>query len=383
MKRILFAVLLLALCMWMSNCGTGSNSSSNNFGGIGGTGGNGSSLPTTALAYVIGNANTVNGVRVDTAGTATITPDSPITTPSQSQDLAIRNSLLFISGLELSGAPTTITGYRADSSGALTRLSSTPINGSTLLSFDKTGGFLYASSNFVRVLSQNVNATVPGIFGFSVDQTGGVLTQVTGSPWTLAEGNSVSHIEVSPSGTTVCVDVVVGLGINNVDCYPRAADGTIDPTVLFIALSAVVGPNDMAISGDSRWIYATGGTQNIIYYGSTFDPSISKSAFVASVGTFPISVATDPTGKWVVVADQTSKDVVVYTISSNGAPTGGIITPLIGVPSFIRFSQNGNNLFVSTDLGTQVFHFDPTTGALKEAQGSPVPSTSPGRIATQ
>ena len=381
MKRILFAVLLLAFCMWMPGCGTSSNSSPNP--GIVGTGGGGTggTASTIAQAFVIGNGNTTNGIRVDTAGTATISPGSPVTIPSQAQGIAIRNNLLFVSGFSISGAPTFITGYRSDSSAALTQLSSTPINGSSLLAFDITGGFLYASSNFVPVLGQTF--AVAGIYGYSVDQNSGVLTQVSGSPWTLAEGESVSNIAVSPSGTVVCVNVAVGRGNNNVDCYPRASNGQIDPTILFIALAGAVGSSDIAISGDSRWIYSAGGAQNLIYYGSTSDPMVNKSASVPSVGFFPISVAADPSSKWVAVADQNSNDVIVYSISSNGAPTGGVSTPLSGVPSSIRFSLTGTYLFVSTNNGTEVFQFDTVTGALKMAPGSPVPSGSGGLLAAQ
>jgi 6-phosphogluconolactonase (cycloisomerase 2 family) len=379
MKKILFVVFLFAFCMWMSGCGTGSNSSNTGVVGTGGNGGAGSA--TAALAYIIGNANTMSGVRVDNAGVATVTPGSPVMIPSQSRGIAVRNNLVFVSGLETSGAPTTITGYRADASGALTQLSSTFINGSTLLAFDTTGGFLYASSSFVPVLGQNFTAA--GIYGFTVDQTSGVLTQISGSPWTLAEGESVANIAVSPAGTAVCVDVAIGFGTENVDCYPRASDGTIDPSILFTALQGAVGTNDIAISGDSRWIYSTGGAQNVIYYGSTSDPSVSKNAFITSVGFFPISVAADPSGKWVVVADQNSNDVVVYSISSTGAPTGGFTTPLTGVPSFLRFSLNGNFLFVSTTTGTEVFQFDATTGSLKIAPGSPVQTLQTGRLAAQ
>jgi 6-phosphogluconolactonase (cycloisomerase 2 family) len=384
MKKVLFVVLLLTFCMWMSGCGTGSNTTSTTgVVGTGGNGGTGGAASTAALAYIIGNGNTMSGVRVDTNGVAGVTPGSPVTIPSQGQSVAIRNNLVFVSGFSISGAPTTITGYRADTTGALTQLSITPINGSASIAYDTTGGFLYASSSFVPVLGQNL--TVAGIYGYTVDQTGGILTQVSGSPWALAEGQSVTQIAVAPGGTVVCVTAAVGFGTNNVDCYPRAPNGQIDPTSLFISLLGAIGTNDIAISGDSRWIFATAGAQNLIYYGSTSDSSVSKSTSVLSVGFFPISVAADASGKWVAVADQNSNDVVVYSISSTGAPTGGFTTPLSGVPSSIRFSLTGTYLFVSTNTGTEVFQFDAATGSLKMVQGSPVQSGvgGGGQVAAQ
>jgi 6-phosphogluconolactonase (cycloisomerase 2 family) len=199
----------------------------------------------------------------------------------------------------------------------------------------------------------------------------------------LAEGESVANIAVAPSGTFICVDVAVGHGTDNVDCYTRLLNGQIDPTTLFIALSGAVGTNDIAISGDSRWVFSAGGSQNVIYYGSTTDPSVAKNLFVPSVGNFPVSVAADPSGKWVAVADQNSNDVVVYSISSTGAPTSPVTTPLTGTPTSLRFSLTGTYLFVSTNTGTAAFQFDTATGALKAAQSSPVPSTAAGRLAAQ
>jgi hypothetical protein len=379
MKKLLFVVLLLAFSIWMSGCGTGSNNS-NTTGVVGG--GNGGAASTVALAYVISiGDNAMSGARVDANGVASVTPNSPVRIPTQAQSVALRNNLVFVSGFSLSGVPTSITGYHADTTGALTQLSLTPINGSSILAFDTTGGFLYATNNFVPVPGQNF--AVSGIYGYAVDQTGGQLTQITGSPWSLAEGQNVSQIAVSPSGNVVCVNVAIALGTNNVDCYPRLPGGQIDPTVLFTSLLGAVGTNDIAISADSRWVFASGGAQNLIYYGSTNDPSFSKNAFVTSIGFFPISVATDPSGRWLAVADQNSNDVVVYSISSTGAPTGGVSTALLGSPSSIRFSLTGTYLFVSTNAGTEVYQFNAATGALKFAQGSPVQTSLGGLLAAQ
>src|SRR6266702_2132075 len=213
MKKILTLVATVAFCVWMLGCGSGSK---NNNGFT--VSGSGTSGATAALAYLAGSANDFIGIKVASSPTAVPTAGSPYSFSSSVNSLAIRNNLLFVALGSISGAPSTINGYKADANGALTQLSSISLNGESTLAYDQSGKFLYAGNNFVPVPGQN--STAPGVYGFSVDQSSGVLTPLPGSPWVLAEGLSESALVVSPNGNLICFAVGIAQGTGNVDCYP-------------------------------------------------------------------------------------------------------------------------------------------------------------------
>jgi hypothetical protein len=390
MKKFLILIVIAAccVCLWMPGCGTGSNSVSgftlSGTGGTGGTGGVGggvSSPPTTvALAYVAGSANNFFGVKVDSSSTASPTAGSPYSFNAPVNSLAVRNNLLFISANSIAGSPSSINGYKADAFGALTQLSLTPINGAPMLAYERTGNFLYAGSNSVPLLGRN--ATAPGVYGYSVNQSDGVLTPLPGSPWILAEGVTESGLVVSPNGALICFSVGLANGTGNVDCYPRNPDGTINASSFFTPIRGET-VNRLDISFDNFWIFAAGGANNFVFYGSLANNGSSQQLRITSIGTIPVEVSANPTASWLAVAESGTNDVGIYSIGGDGAPTAGKLTITQGKPISVTFSQNGAFLFVSTDIGTSVYSFNISDGALTLTQGSPVLSANVGTIAVQ
>lgn len=396
MRRFLLLIVLPTLLLWFTACGgnshnssststgtTGGNGSSGgsngsggngSSGGSGGSGSGGSSVTTAALAYAV-SGNTIDGVRVDSTGASTSTSGSPYSAPN-AFSLALQNNILEASGQGgLTGSdPTTITAYKADANGVLTQSSTTPVQGTTFLAFDASGKYLYASENFIPDPAQQT--TLPGILGWTVNQTTGALTPIPGSGWAVIGGEaSVGAITVAPNGSVVCLELGEPHGSDGVGCYQRNSDGSLNTNAPFGSLAGADSTVDVAVSSDSKFVYGAGGVANVVYYGPINSPGGMQAPSVPSGGTDAVSIAADPAGNWLAVANQGSNNVVIFSIGANGAPTGGTPTSLSAAPNAVRFAQSGKYLFVSTTAGILTFSFDGSKGTLTQASGSPVGSS--------
>jgi Lactonase, 7-bladed beta-propeller len=398
MRRFFRLIVLPTLLLWFTACGgnshntsststgtTGGNGSSSGSNGSGSNGSSngsgGSSASTAALAYAV-SGNAIDGVRVDSTGAATATTGSPYSAPN-TFSLALQNNILEASGqggLEGS-APTSIAAYKADANGVLTQSSTTPVQGRTFLAFDKSGKYLYASADGIPYPAQQTK--LPGILGWTVDQSTGALTPIPGSGWLLEQGEtSADAITVAPNGSAVCLVVSDPHGSGGVECFARNSDGSINAMSRLGTLAGADSTMDVAISSDSQFTYGAGGVANVVYYGPINNPGGAQAPSVPSGGNNAVSIAADPAGNWLAVANQGSNKVVIFSIGANGAPTAGAPTSLPAAPNAVRFSQSGKYLFVSTNAGIVAFSFDGSKGTLTQASGSPVGS-SDGLLAAQ
>ena len=114
-------------------------------------------------------------------GTLSPAPGSPYTVPMGANSMALdpNGHFLYVTGIgDRSGSPLTITSYSMDrSSGALTISASTDVTAFGDLVTNYTGAYLYLST----LTSNNVQQ----IFGYRVNSSGGALTVVPGSPYTI------------------------------------------------------------------------------------------------------------------------------------------------------------------------------------------------------
>ncbi len=102
----------------------------------------------------------------------------------------------------------------------------------------------------------------------------------------------------------------------------------------------------------------------------------------------PASVAVDPSGKFLYVANQASNDVSAFTIDQ----FSGVLKAITGSPFVVGMNPtsvsvdvSGKFVYVTNSASNNVstFSLDPTTGALTPVSGSPFPAGSkPSSVTT-
>ena len=350
------------------NSGSGSGTGSSGSGGTGSTGG-GSSPTTAALAYVGGGNNNFYGIRVDSSSNVSVVPGSPYSLPGMPNSFATAGNLLFVDSVNNDFASASIIGFRADSSGTLSQVSSTPLNseGAGAITIDSSGKFLYASANTAPNSAGSQNA----IFGFSIDQSSGSITPLSGSPWYLLGGmGPAARPRVSANGSWLCVDMELARTNEGAQCYARHSDGSIDGANSVQPAVSNTSICGLTITADSTHMIYTDCQQSVF---STMIQS-AQNGKSAPAGSGAGEVDLDPSGHWLALANATGVAIFSVGTGDSLSPAGApIATP--SRPVQVVFSRSGTYLFVDSSSGTEVFSFNPSTGALTPVNGS---SLAPG-----
>jgi 6-phosphogluconolactonase (cycloisomerase 2 family) len=195
--------------------------------------------------------------------------------------------------------------------------------------------------NKTSVINVIVSCTQPGRFAYVANQTSntisayaidannGLLTPVTGSPFSSI-GTTPAALLVDPNGTFLYV-----------------ADNTTSTVSVF-----AIAPITSSIPG-----------------------ALTPQNFSVVTGTSPDAIAIHPAGKFLYVANFGSNSVSAYAVGSGGSLTALTNSPVqAGVgPSSLKVDPNGNYLYVANEGGADVavFVINATTGALTSISGSP------------
>ena len=332
------------------------------------------------FVYVTDYGSGVSGYTINpTTGALTAITGSPFATagthPSYSVAIDPTGHFAY-----MANAGGTISGFAINSTtGALTPITGSPFPAGTnplSLAIDPTGKFAYVA-----------DGGGDGVWGYRIDPITGVLTPITGSPFAPA-GLYEPSVAVDPTGTFVYV-ANAGGGILGYTINP--ATGALTP-ITGSPFPAGTNPYSVAVDPTGRFAYVAnlGNSGGGSVSGYTINPAtgaltaITGSPFQA--GYFPYSVAIDPGGQFVYVANlgylaNYGSGVSGYTIN----PTTGALTPITGSPF-----PAGTNLFaVAVDPTGQFayvtnrnsyggwlsgFTINPTTGALTAITGSPFPT---------
>jgi 6-phosphogluconolactonase len=200
------------------------------------------------------------------------------------------------------------------------------------LSTDKGGFRLYA-----------VSQKPTQVAGFFINRDDGGLQQVPGAPQAVS-GYPFSVV-VHPSGDYIYVPVVVTQNDNVIYAFAVQANGSLAPVP-----------------------------------GSPFPTNFPSPDINAAMVT---GAAIDPTGSFLYATAYGSSYVNAYTINK----ANGALTPVSGEPYFlvgdtaqgganaVAFAQGGQHLVVPGwwDANVTVYNVNPSTGALANAPGSPIP----------
>jgi 6-phosphogluconolactonase len=166
-----------------------------------------------------------------------------------------------------------------------------------------------------------------------------------------------------------------------------ATDGVLS-AVLGSPFAAGTFPRGLAIDPSGKFLYVANSSSSIstgnYVLGFSIDPSggltpVPGSPFAAGLN--PVSVAVEPSGRFVYVADNGGSSISAYSLNS----TSGALTPITGspftIPNFpiaLTVDGSGKYVLVGHDgtTGVSVLAIDGTTGGLTPVSGSPFPAAT-------
>ncbi len=384
---LLGAFLLLGV---LAACGGGSGSTNNGGGSNGGSnpppgsGGGSSSCSNSSpgsapagseLFYLGDNAGCIHGYGLDPA-TGNLTPIAVNNMPAAADVGLVADSggMVLYSSDAAANVPNTSSWIVDKHTGTLTanpgvQLSAPP-------------GKLAAFSTYLYVIA-DPKANAATMWVFKINPLNGALsllsdhtTQLPGVPFGLA---------IDPTGSFVFIlwDGVPGGKISTLSRNPTTGQVTVLPTP---ADTGGLAPAAVAVTADGKFVVVVNQRSSNL---AVFSLDHSTGALTAVPGSpFPSGpqpgpMTIDPSGKFVLVADSGNNNLTPYTIDSAGSLTAG--TPVFlgeanSQPSAIAVDPAGKFVFVGI-FNQQVagFALDPNTGSLKPLPGSPF-SGSPGFV---
>jgi 6-phosphogluconolactonase len=358
-RRLIGLLILTALASLILSCG-------------------GSSRPAGLLLVISQGAADVTsyGINLNTGTLTQINTAAPV--PANTIPTAIvldpAGSFAYVTDQATGGGASSISAYSVKSNGTLSAAGSNPATGvnPVALAIDHGGHFLFVANqgtNDVSVFSigSSASLTAVGTFpaaptvagtsaapsgvaitpsgsflyvsnfgensvsGFAVNSSSGVLTAVPGSPF--AAGSSPTGLAIDPSGKYL---YAANEGSNNASAFeicasalpgcPSPPDGSLVP-ITGSPFSAGLGPVSLAVDPSGNFLYVANTNSNQL---SAFRINLSSGALTAlttptdSTGTNPTFVAIHPGGNFVYVPNSGSDSISGFRLTTQS----GVLTPL-------------------------------------------------------
>jgi 6-phosphogluconolactonase len=337
-----------------------------------------SSLPAEFVYVANFVSNNVSAYRIGTSGALTPIAGSPFPAGSFPHAVAVGHSGRFVyvanSGRnpDFSGS---VSAYRIGVHGALTPVAGSPFPAgsfSTSVAVGLSDRFVYVANEF----SNNVSAYRVG--------ANGVLTPVAGSPFpagsSVAVGLFGRFVYVANSGSNPAFN-------GSVSAYRIGVDGALTP-VAGSPFLAGIEPDSVAVDLLGRFVCvandgkfpASNGSVSAYRTGANgFLTPVPGSPFTAgfTARSQPSSVAMDPLGRFVYVANYGASLVSVYRIGANGAltPVAGSPFPTGTGPICVAVDRLGRFVYVANSSSNTVSAYRiVANGTLTAVAGSPFPT---------
>jgi len=313
--KALSAITLLCIAVFLAGC-LGSSKSS--------------TAPTLAFFYVVGQGD--NAIH---AFTETSTGDlTPLSVPAFSViprpvSIALHPSRNFL--YVPNETSNTVSGFTLDHvTGVLapigTALAPTPVCNPGVCS-NPISAAVNSGGQFLFVLNQGSAspAVSASISVFNIDQTRGLLSPVSGSPFAFASLVAPNPQFMAISPTQGFLYVSNGTA-GNISAFAIGSSGAL--TELGgspVSIGAGATAAGLAIDPKGQFLYAAdSANNNIVSFNVAGGPPALVAAFAA--GTKPVAVAVDNTSSFVYSANQGSADVSAFKAAS------GALTPVAGSP---------------------------------------------------
>jgi 6-phosphogluconolactonase (cycloisomerase 2 family) len=197
------------------------------------------------------------------------------------------------------------------------------------LSLHPSGDFLYSVHNTTS------NVTI-----YTIDPLDGTLTAVTGSP-VASGGTGAVDIAITPDGNFAYVANTTSgdIGIFTVD-----ATGLLIPNTTSALLSTGGVPQALAIDPTGQWLYMISkeASGSVSLFSIESDGTLSavncSTTATCPAGNMPESIAIDPTGQYISVANSSGNTMNLYGINQTTGQllsTSGLITR--SMPSSVSY----------------------------------------------
>jgi len=336
--KALFTITLLFITVMLSGC-LGSSSSS--------------TAPTLAFMYVVGQGD--NGIRAfSEKSTGDLTPLAVPSFPTIPRPVSIAvhtsRNFLYIPN-ETSN---TVSGFTVDhGAGVLTpigtALSPTPVCNPGVCS-NPIGVAVNSGGQFLFVLNQGSAPSIPAsISVFNIDQTRGLLSPAS---FTTLAASSPQFLAISPTQGFLYVSNGTA---GNISAFAIGTGGALtELSGSPFSVGAGATAAGLAIDPKGQFLYAADSANNKI---ASFNVSGGPLAAVGSfsAGTKPVAVAVDNNSSFVYSANQGSNDVSAFSTASGALtqvagspflvqPTGSIGTPQ---PIFLTVDVSNTFLYVA------------------------------------
>jgi 6-phosphogluconolactonase (cycloisomerase 2 family) len=399
--HFVFILLIFSSLVMVTACDSGGTSSSGNGGTVigngggtggtsGGTGGNngggnnggsGASSQTLLFAAQDGGSGIQSGI-VDTNGN--ITPGPPSDTGAQDMIVSMTSTpdgkFMYTTGVAGSSFGNQL-GNNAISMFAVNAQTGvlSPVPGSPMIMPDRVGGLLVTPNAANAYVPENGQWT-----SFTIDQTTGQLSLLSvGGLSGLVPQDAVSpdgHLLVSAQGSSLFIDTADGGTVTNIPGSPfTVAAANTNVTALAIAANGLLFVATQ-LSNDTNPPPTTTVAGGITPYSlSTTGQPTALSSAPFQTGQHPFSIAITPDSHYLYVTTQAfgggNQFVEGYAIGVNGALTPVPGSPVSGnQPLALAVDNVGHFLFATGDSGTTVYTIDASTGALTQVSTSPVPA---------
>jgi DNA-binding beta-propeller fold protein YncE len=334
-----------------------------------------------------------------TTGGLTALAGSPFASGMNTQGLAWARSPYAAYGpfLYTANYAPVLTGFSCGATGALTALPGSPF--SAPASQSAWASVVEPSGRFVYYANYN-NAGAGSVSGFSLDPVDGHLVAISGS--SFPAGNGPAAIAVDPAGRFLYVANSYG---NSVSAYTISAiTGALsrldaDPgTVGVQDYTAGSFPNSVAVDPSGRFVYvANSGDGTVSVYGINGATGaltrVDADPATAGIQNFALgralTVALEPTGRYAYfIKDGGFNQVIACVLDPNTGAISQVSTVGTGaIPRALTIDASGKFALVANygANSVSVYTLDPATGALTAVAGSPFPvsgATTPVGIVT-
>ena len=215
-----------------------------------------------------------------------------------------------------------------------------------------------------------------GIQVFSIDQTTGALTEVSGSPFDSG-GSDAFQTEVDSQGKFL---YATNQQSGTVTTFSIAANGAL--TLVGSPVETVGSPTFLGIAPNGKFLYVAVASEGDVLQGYSVNSTTGALTEVPNspfnIGSCPGAVATDRSSTFVIVTNSCSHTISVFKID----PTTGSLSEVSGSPFAggdfpVAFAEAtvGGQTFIGVNnvdsADVSVFSFNSTTGALTPVSGSP------------
>jgi 6-phosphogluconolactonase len=289
----------------------------------------------------------------------------------------------FVYTANAAGSPSTVSALSSNqTSGVLSAISGSPydtISQSRAVKADSAGKFLYVA-----------NTGSGDISAFTINATTGALSPIAGSPFSVEAG--VSGIAIDPAGAYLYA--VSGSSANlwefSIDSAGALHNLTNSPLLIDASVSDA---GAITIDPSGKYLYVTSDSAaGTDIYAFTLNAGTGAASPIAGavypVDLFSNSILTDPAGKFVIAVSNGSSTlfglIAVFSLDSATGKLTAIGTPSHtgSDPSSLTTDPSGKFVYVAdtADVTISAFTLDSTSGALSVVAGSPFPSGGQGTI---